>query len=102
MLWLARSALAAFLALLAFRAGHVVLVAIESIGFPLDLDYGEGIVLQQALLILADRAYGDINSYPFIVFHYPPVYHLVVRGLTAIGYDLVFAGRVVSVVATGA
>ena len=100
MLWLARGALAAFLAVLALRAGQVVLVAIEAIGFPLDLDYGEGIVLQQALLILTNRAYGDINSYPFIVFHYPPVYHLVVRGLQALGFELVFAGRAVSVVAT--
>jgi hypothetical protein len=100
MLWLTRAVLAAFLILLAFRAGHVVLVAIEAISFPLDLDYGEGIVLQQALLILTDRAYGDINSYPFIVFHYPPVYHLVVRCLTALGCDLVVAGRTISVVAT--
>ncbi len=100
MLWLARAALAAFLAVLAFRAGRVTLVAIEAIGFPIDLDYGEGIVLQQVLLILTDRTYGDINSYPFIVFHYPPVYHLVVRGLTALGMDLVVAGRTVSVVAT--
>jgi hypothetical protein len=99
-LWLTRAALAAFLTLLAFRAGRVVLVAIEAIGFPLDLDYGEGIVLQQALLILTGRAYGDINSYPFIVFHYPPVYHLVVRSLMALGYDLVLAGRTVSVAAT--
>ena len=100
MVWLARGALAAFLAVLALRAGRVVLVAIEALGFPLDLDYGEGIVLQQALLILTNRAYGDINSYPFIVFHYPPVYHLVVRGLQALGCELVFAGRAVSVVAT--
>src|SRR5262245_45459142 len=100
MLWLARAALVAFLAVLASRAEHVVVAAIEAIGFPLDMDYGEGIVLQQVLLILTNRAYGDINSYPFIVFHYPPVYHLVVRGLTALGYDLVHAGRAVSVVAT--
>jgi len=100
MLWLARGALAAFLVFLALRASRVVLVAIEAIGFPLDLDYGEGIVLQQALLILTNRAYGDINSYPYIVFHYPPVYHLVVRGLHALGFELVFAGRAVSVMAT--
>jgi len=75
-------------------------VIAEAIGFPLDLDYGEGIVLQQVLLILTDRAYGDINSYAFIVFHYPPVYHLVVRGLMVFGCDLVHAGRTVSVVAT--
>src|SRR5262245_18669256 len=100
MLWLARAALVAFLAVLASRAEHVVVAAIEAIGFPLDMDYGEGIVLQQVLLILTNRAYGDINSYPFIVFHYPPVYHLIVRGLTALGHDLVAAGRLVSVVAT--
>jgi hypothetical protein len=39
-------------------------------------DYGEGIVWQQALLIPGPRMYGPIDHLPFIVFHYPPVYHL--------------------------
>lgn len=64
------------------------------------LDYGEGIVWQQALLIPGPRMYGPIDHLPFIVFHYPPVYHLVSRAVMAFGVDPLAAGRVVSLTAT--
>jgi hypothetical protein len=60
----------------------------------------EGIIWQQATLIPGARMYGDINSFPFIVFHYPPVYHLVVRGVTAFGIDPLVAGRSISLLAS--
>ncbi len=63
-------------------------------------EYGEGIVWQQALLIPGGRMYGDISSYPFIVFHYPPLYHLVIRAVSFFGPDMLIAGRGVSIVAT--
>ena len=88
------------LASLAWRAAQVLGAAVAAIPFPLSLDYGEGIVLQQALMITGPRAYGAITELPFIVFHYPPIYHLVVRAVAAIagGSDaaLVTAGRTVS------
>ena len=74
--------------------------AIEAIRYPFQLDYGEGIVWQQALLIPGPRMYGDITRYPFIVFHYPPFYHLVVRCLALLGANMLVAGRSVSVAST--
>ena len=63
-------------------------------------DYGEGIVWQQALLIPGPRMYGPIDHLPFIVFHYPPVYHLASRAVMAFGVDPLAAGRTVSLAAT--
>lgn len=70
--------------------------AILAIRYPFGLDYGEGIVWQQALLIPGPRMYGDITQFPFIVFHYPPFYHLVARTLAAMGMDMLAAGRSIS------
>ncbi len=95
-----RVALAVALAALAWRAGDVLQAASDAIGFTLSLDYGEGIVLQQALLVTGPRAYGDITRYPFIVFHYPPGFLLASRAVAALGVDLVAAGRLVSYAAT--
>jgi hypothetical protein len=62
-------------------------------------DYGEGIVWQQALLIPGPRMYGPIDHLPFIVFHYPPVYHLMSRAVMSFGIDPLAAGRIVSLAA---
>lgn len=70
------------------------------LAYPFGVDYGEGIVWQQALLIPGPRMYGPIDHLPFIVFHYPPVYHLVSRAVMAFGVDPLAAGRVVSLTAT--
>ena len=42
-------------------------------------DYGEGIVWQQMRNIVAGQGYTPLGVYPAIVYHYPPVYHLVVH-----------------------
>jgi hypothetical protein len=68
--------------------------------YPFGIDYGEGIVWQQAMLIPGPRMYGAIDHYPFIVFHYPPVYHLVLRAAAALGLPVLAAGRGVSVLAS--
>lgn len=72
--------------------------AAGAVFYPFELDYGEGTVWQQALLIPGPFMYGDITRYPFIVFQYPPFYHLVVKGLAATGIDMLVAGRTVSFV----
>ncbi len=74
--------------------------AISAVNYPYELFEPEGIVWQQAMLIPGPRMYGDITHFPFIVFHYPPVYHLVVRGLAELGLDPLAAGRAVSLLAT--
>jgi hypothetical protein len=91
---------AAAIVLLAWHASVYLHDAVAAIRYPFEMDYGEGIVWQQALLIPGPRMYGDITHFPFIVFHYPPVYHLVVRGVAALGVDFLAAGRGVSVAAT--
>jgi len=44
--------------------------------------------------------YGDITQFPFIVFHYTPLYHLVVRAIATVGIDPLAAGRGATVAAT--
>lgn len=72
----------------------------DALAYPFGLDYGEGIVWQQALLILGPRMYGPIDHLPFIVFQYPPVYHMAARAVMALGVDPLAAGRAVSIAAT--
>jgi hypothetical protein len=74
--------------------------AATAIRFPFGLDYGEGIVWQQVRSITAGRGYGDITQFPFIVFHYPPVYHVLSALVAATGLDQLAAGRLLSVLAT--
>src|SRR6184192_2212802 len=86
--------------LLVARAAIYLQNAFDAIRYPFGLDYGEGIVWQQLLLIPGPRMYGAITDAPFIVFHYPPVYHLVARAVTLLGIDPLMAGRGISVVCT--
>lgn len=89
-------------ALLALVAHFLVYLryAVEAVRFPFELDYGEGIVWQQALCIPDGPMYGDITRFPFLVFHYPPVYHLVARAAALLNGDMLLAGRAVSVLCT--
>lgn len=75
--------------------------AVAAIRFPYELDYGEGIVWQQMRLIVAGKGYAPIDAFPAIVFHYPPVYHLLTAALAgATGMDELAAGRALSVTGT--
>jgi len=68
---------------------------------PYQLDYGEGIVLWQAAHVTRlASAYAPIAQYPYIVFHYPPLYHAVSWAVSRLTGDLLFAGRLVSLVST--
>lgn len=93
-LCLAGSLLLAQLAIL-LKAASLILP------YPFQLDYGEGIVWQQMRNIWRGEAYGPLGVFPAIVYHYPPVFHLV-SGALARGLDLdeLLAGRLVSLLAT--
>lgn len=92
---------------IAYAALLWTLLAINIVGFaaagiyhvtrPYEIDYGEGIVIYQAAHI-TDRAlaYGPIDRYPFIVYHYPPVFHLATRVVNWVVGDLLVSGRLVS------
>ena len=86
--------------LLVAHAANYLKNAFDAVRYPFGLDYGEGIVWQQALLIPGPRMYGAITHAPFIVFHYPPVYHLAVRVAMLLGLDPLTAGRGLSVACT--
>ena len=73
-----------------------------SVIYPGEIDYGEGIVWQQAALLPGPQAYGDLQQFPFLVFHYPPVFHLLANAVSALGIGWLAAGRLVSLVATTA
>jgi hypothetical protein len=88
---------------IAAMAAHFIFYlryALDAVRYPFELFNAEGIVWQQAMLIPGSRMYGDINHFPFIVFHYPPVYHLVVRAVAALGADPLVAGRSISLLAS--
>ena len=73
----------------------------SSLVFPFGIDYGEGIVWQQALLMFTHDAYGPIKQFPAIVFHYTPLYHVVVLLIGALTHwDFLFIGRAVSICST--
>jgi hypothetical protein len=92
--------LAALLVLLGLHLGGVVLDFVHANGYPFELDYGEGIVWQQAVLMPGPRAYNTSTSLPFIVFHYPPLYYLLVHAARTILPDYLAAGRLVASLAT--
>jgi len=62
------------------------------------LDFGEGVVWQQALMIWRGEGYTSIEAEPFVVFHYPPVYHLLTMTLSEIGgISVLQSGRLLSI-----
>ncbi len=83
------------------HAGGAIADAVLAIHYPYEIAYGEGVVWEQAALMGGPRAYSSSTELPFIVFHYPPVYHLLVLVVGTWTPDLLMAGRIVSTVAMG-
>lgn len=82
--------------LLAGAAGKIA-QNYRQIHSPLEFDFGEGIVLWQAQHILDPaKTYRDISKPPYLVTHYPPVYHLATRAVEGWLGDWLAAGRWVS------
>lgn len=97
---LAAGAIGALVAALLYRSVLFFAAGAEAVGFPYNLDYGEGIVWQQLLLMARGQAYGDIAGFPSIVFHYPPLYHALAALLAGgTGLDQLAAGRLLSLLA---
>lgn len=88
------------LAILAWRLVEYGIFAADAVTYPYGIDFGEGIVWQQLLLMPGPRMYGDIHAYPYIVFHYTPLFHFVVRLIAEAGADVLAGGRLVSVLST--
>lgn len=98
-----RFAVGLFLAVLLYRAAAFAAAGLGAIRYPWDLDYGEGIVWQQMRWIFTDKAYGPIDQFPAIVFHYPPLYHAVTAISAGIlGTDELATGRAISLLSVAA
>lgn len=93
-----------FLGLFALAAAWPAIMllryVVAALPFPYGLDYNEGIVWQQMNDIIAGRGYAPIDGFPAIVYHYPPVYHLITAAFASLGIDPLSAGRGVSLLAT--
>ncbi|MDO6412764.1 hypothetical protein Q4F19_00050 [Sphingomonas sp. BIUV-7] len=94
-------ALALLIAILALDVVSLLGATRTIIGYRYNVDYGEGIVWQQMINMVAGRGYSPIGVFPAIVYHYPPVYHLAVAALVRVtGADPLFTGRALSFAAT--
>lgn len=63
-----------------------------------EIDYGEGIVMWQAANVTdLKKAFRPVEQYPHIVFHYPPLFHLVSRFVAVFTGNLLRAGRLTSI-----
>src|SRR5450759_1332409 len=95
-----KTGLGAVLALFLLGAALQAMRMIWRVGDPVELDYGEGIVLWQASQIFnLKSAFRPLEQYPHIVFHYTPFYHVVVRTLTGVLRNPLLSGRAVSLAA---
>ncbi len=94
--WLLAIIVAVFAAEVAYHTWGVLQDSVAALRYPYRLDYGEGIVWQQALLMFGPKMYSPSPELPFIVFHYPPLYHFIVRALLLLQLDPLFAGRLIS------
>ena len=99
--WTLVLALAAALATLIAHFVFQAESATTLIRYPYGVDYGEGIVWQQMRNIMRGTGYAPIGVFPAVVYHYPPVFHVIV-GITArvLGTDELATGRAVSWIAT--
>ncbi len=103
-LQLARAATLCLFALvlvaLSYRIAQYLIEAWRAVGFPFALDWMEGAVWQQAMLIPGPRMYGPVDAPPYLFFEYPLVYHLAIKALTVFGGDPLKIGRALSVACT--
>lgn len=99
--WALHGGLLITIGLLAASMVQLAGIAWFDLRYPYDLDYGEGIVWQQMINITAGEGYTPLGVFPAIVYHYPPVYHLVVSAMALFfGTDGLATGRAVSLLAT--
>lgn len=92
--------LGSILALFLFGAALQTVRILHAAGDPRQLDYAEGIILWQASQVLdLQSAFHPLQNYPHVVFHYTPLYHLVVRAVDSVVHNPLISGRSVSAVA---
>jgi len=74
-------------------------IGLHSLGLPFQLDYGEGMCWWQSVHISDYTvAYKPMDHYPYMVVHYPPLYHLAAREFGAVLHDWMIAARLLSLI----
>lgn len=87
--------------LLAYNFYQWAQLTLFAIFYPGQLDFGEGVVWQQALMMARGDGYAPIEAEPHIVFHYPPVYHFLIISVSDLfGVSYLVAGRMISAAST--
>jgi hypothetical protein len=86
-----------------WKLTEFILFAADALQFPFSIDYGEGIVWQQLRNIVRGTGYAPLQTFPAVVYHYPPVFHLTAAAVAWIsGQDPLFGGRLVELISTAA
>lgn len=88
-----------FLALVANFGFYARYIA-GALRYPFELDYGEGIIWAQMAALGGRGMYTSVHEYPYLVFHYTPLYHLVSYVAATLFGDPLATGRAVSVLST--
>jgi len=84
--------------LLSLRFTHYLLYTLAALAYPFELAYGEGIVLwQYQALLNGDFLRSPLSLYPYIVYHYPPVYYIATYIASTLITDPLWAGRAISI-----
>ncbi|MCZ7645757.1 MAG: hypothetical protein M5U26_10805 [Planctomycetota bacterium] len=82
-------------------SGEFALWALAAIGFPYELDYGEGPILAQMRAeARGERVYAPLAEAPYTVANYPPLFRWCARAAAPLTGDYLSAGRLVSACAT--
>ncbi|WP_432460655.1 hypothetical protein [Agarivorans sp. QJM3NY_25] len=94
-----------FLALLSgsllFDAYILLKDGMLALAYPYELDYGEGPILSQTILLGQGlNIYHDFSQAPYTVANYPPVFHYFSLALTPFVGSFLQAGRLVSFMST--
>jgi hypothetical protein len=70
---------------------------LHRLGLPFQLDYGEGMCWWQSSYISDyTLAYKPMDRYPYMVVHYPPLYHIAAREFGTVLRDWMTAARLLS------
>ena len=95
-----RMALLVLLAALGWNVFAFASYALDAISYPYELDYGEGTVWRQMAALASSEMYSDFNAYPYLVFHYTPIYHGVTFLTSEVLGNPLATGRIVSLLAS--
>ena len=90
--------LAVILAALLGNFQYYIRYGLSAIGYPQELEYGEGLVWQQMVDLANGRMYTNIHDYPYVNYNFTPLYHAVAYIAATLLGDPLSAGRAVSMV----